>query len=107
MSCLGDNPCSQIVKQIYNSRHHLTKKMKCGIVSTFEGAKIHPGAMWIHQLLILQAVMREAEITCDMDLNEEMTLLDGNDWDSHINTVEAMFYGTCLWWTSKEMTWEG
>ena len=63
--------------------------------------------MWIHHLLILQAVMREAEITCDMDLNEERTLLDGNDWESHISTVGTMFCGTCLWWTGKEMTWFG
>ena len=51
--------------------------------------------------------MREAEITCDMDLNEEMTLLDGNDWDSNISTVETMFDGTCLSWIGKEMTCEG
>ena len=51
--------------------------------------------------------MREAELTCDMNLNEERTLLDGNDWESHISTVGTMFYGTCLWWTGKEMTWFG
>ena len=54
--------------------------------------------MWICHDLILQAVMREAEITCD---------IDGNDWKSHISTVGTMFCGTCLWWTGKEMTWFG
>ena len=51
--------------------------------------------------------MREAEITCDVDLNEERTQLDENTWESHISTVGTMFYGTYLWWTGKEMTWFG
>jgi hypothetical protein len=81
--------------------------MKCGVVSIFEAAKKHPGAMWIHQLLILQTVMKEAEITWDMDLNKERTLLDGNDWESHTSTVGTLFYGTCIWLTGKEMSWFG
>ena len=85
----------------------LDQKMKCGIVAAFEAAKRKPGAMWIHHHLILQAVMREAEITCDMDLNEERTQIDKNDWETHPSTVTTMIYGTCLWWAGKKMTWFG
>ena len=78
--------------------------MEIFIVCTFEGAKAHTGAMWIHHLMILQAVTREAEVSSDMLLPDTMTLLDGDWATSSIGTVPTPIHGTSLWWGGKGMT---
>ena len=79
--------CSLAVKKIYISRKKLIRNMEIGIVSSFAGAKGNAGAMWIHYLMILQAVMKEAQVSSDVYLSDTMPLRDG-DWNrSFIYTV--------------------
>ena len=78
-----------------------------GIVCSFAGAKEHSGAMWIHHFMILQAVMKEAQVSSDVYLPDAMTLLDG-DWNrSFIYTVRTPFHGTSCYWSGNEMTLRG
>jgi hypothetical protein len=94
------------VKSIYISRNHLSNKMKKGIVTSFEGIKKYPKAMWIHHFMFLQAIMKEAECTREMNL-EHWKLLDGDDWSPFLKNHGTLFYGTCLCWMGESMTWHG
>ena len=81
--------------------------MEIGIVSSFAGAKRHAGAMWIHHFMIMQAVMKEAQVSSDVYLPDAMTIRDG-DWNrSFIYTVRTPFHGTSCYWSGNEMTLRG
>ena len=81
--------------------------MEIGIVSSFAGAKANTGAMWIHHFMILQAFMKEAQVSSDVFLPNAMTLLDGDWAPSFIGAIRTPIHGTSFYWSGKEMTLRG
>ena len=74
---------------------------------SFAGATRHSGAMCIHPFMILQGVMKEAQVRSEVDLPDVMTLLDGVWNRSFIHTVKTPFHGTSCYWSGDGMTLRG
>ena len=98
------NPCCASIEKIYQKRHTVVNKMNLGIVTTYSGMKENKGALWVHQFLICQAFMKEAEMTKHHNkLFDAFNLLDTNDWCRFIEESSVNDYRTVLCWVGKEV----